>query len=278
MKRIIILIALVGIVFFGLGYVETSAPIMPIVGTSMQPTLKLGDLIVIGPVDPNQVKVGDIIIFNVPGLIREKYNYPATVAHRVIKVNNDGGGISFRTKGDNTAEEPFTVLSSDLRGQVAKQVSHGGYLPLFLQSRQGKYFMVIALVLLAIYFYGGDIQRRGRKIQRGLLAPVLEENEKITQRQNEAMEMSARSLQQFAGAMGEYAKHLASHTAAIQGLASASQELRDAAREQNKMFASWRGPGEKTQKDTSDTSDTPGCYRQTKSGERRRNQPSQPWR
>lgn len=269
MKRAIILIALVVMTFFGVRYVETSAPIMPIVGTSMEPMLKLGDLIVIGSVDPPQVKEGDVIVFNVPGLIREKYNYPAVVAHRVIKVINDSGSISFRTKGDNTGEDPFTVLSSDLRGQVVKQISHGGYLPLFLQSKQGMYFMVIVLILLAIYFYGGDIQQKWQKTRRSFLAPVFEENQKIVQRQNEVMEMSAKSLQQFSDAMSEYAKHLASHTAAIQGLASASQELRDAAREQNKMFASWRGPGEKTQKEITDISSPPGCYRQAKSHEHR---------
>jgi hypothetical protein len=75
--------------------------------------------------------------------------------------------------------------------------------------------------------------------------------------------MTTKALEQFASAIGEYAQHLASHTDAVKGMASASLELREAVREQNRMFSSWRGivPGEQAETRTGRRV-IPGCYRE----------------
>ena len=44
------------------------------------------------------------------------------------------------------------------------------------------------------------------------------------------------ALEKFAGAIAEYAQHLASHTSAIQGLSEASHELKRSAAEQNRVL------------------------------------------
>ncbi len=65
---------------------------------SMEPALAVGGLVVIKPVDVQQVKIGDVISFKLPGI-----NTP--ICHRVIDVQETGAGRVFRTQGDAN-EEP----------------------------------------------------------------------------------------------------------------------------------------------------------------------------
>ena len=206
-----------------------SLPFMAVVGRSMEPVLKQGDLIFTEAISPTQVKVGDIVVFDVDPSVRRKFNYPPVVAHRVIKVNTSGDRISLCTKGDNTGKDPFTVNPYLLRGKVSQQVSYLGFPIMFLQSGSGQIFVLIALLVLALYLYGDSLIRGGRKLQTGLLAPVIEE----TQRSNQVV---VGALEEFASAMKEYAQHLKSHTSAIISLSQASQELSRTTEEQNKLL------------------------------------------
>jgi hypothetical protein len=51
------------------------------------------------------------------------------------------------------------------------------------------------------------------------------------------MDATEQALLQFSAAVSEYAKHLASHTSAIQGLSEASHELKRGAAEQNRVLS-----------------------------------------
>lgn len=216
---------------------------MPIYGSSMEPTLQSGGLLLISPVNPTEVKVGDIIVYNVPQLIREYYNYPPVVAHRVVKVTNERGILSFRTKGDNTGEDPFTIHPGDIRGTVGDQIPYAGLPLLFLQSQQGLIFVIISLVLLSLFLYSDELSLGQRKAHRGIFSPVIQESARssrlLTQKidtTEQRMEATEQALVKFASAIEQYAHHLASHTSAIQGLAEASHELKRGAAEQNKVL------------------------------------------
>ena len=222
--------------------IRGAMPFMPVFGTSMEPTLHAGNLIMIEEVEPSEIEVGDIIVYNVPPMIRDYYNYPPVVAHRVVKINTQRG-IHFRTQGDNTGEDPFTIRTSDLRGEVGKQIPYIGFPLLFFQSQQGLIFVIIALCLLALYLYSDEINMGGRRVQEGVFAPVIRENrrrsrvmERRTQNVEKGMEATQRALEQFAGAIAEYAEHLKSHTSAIQGLSEASHELKKGAANQNQVL------------------------------------------
>ncbi|MFC1874473.1 signal peptidase I [Chloroflexota bacterium] len=230
-------------------------PFMAVFGTSMEPELHAGNLILLERVDAKDVEEGDIIVFTIPSAVREYYNYPQVVAHRVIKIRNTEAGLTFRTKGDNTGEDPFSVRPQDLLGQVSKQISYLGFPLLFFQSQQGLIFIVIALFMLAIYLYADEISHGRQKLHRGIFAPVIQENqyssqhleqriestEKEMERRVETtekgMEQTQQALNSFATAMAEYAKHMQSHTSAIQGLSEASHELKRGAAEQNRVLA-----------------------------------------
>ena len=242
MKRAIALTLLVVAVIAGFLAIRGTLPFMPIYGHSMEPTLQSGALMVINPVDPKNIKVGDIIVYNVPKSIQSYYNYPSIVSHRVIKVNTSPS-LSYRTKGDNTGEDPFTILPTDIRGTVGKQIPYLGLPLLFMQSRQGMIFVIIGLALLAFFLYGGEMLRGGNFLHRGIFSPVIAE-EKRTNRllsrklevNEKKMDSTEQALEKFSAAIGDYAQNLASHTSAVKSLAEASHDLKQSAAQQNRVL------------------------------------------
>jgi len=60
---------------------------------SMEPELAVGGLIVIRPADPQQLNVGDVISFKLPGI-------DTPICHRVMDIQETESGRLFTTKGD----------------------------------------------------------------------------------------------------------------------------------------------------------------------------------
>ena len=242
MKRAISLIFLTAACIVCFLSVRGTLPFIPIYGSSMEPTLQSGGLLMIEPIDAKDVKVGDIIVYDVPPMVRDYYNYPNVVAHRVTDIRTQPS-LGFRTKGDNTGEDPFTIRPVDLRGTVGDQIPYLGIPLLFFQSQQGLIFAVVALALLAFFLYGGEITQGGKALHRGIFSPVVNEaknsNRALTRKIESAenrMSSTEQALEKFASAIELYAQHLNSHTSAIQGLSEASHELKNSSAEQNKVI------------------------------------------
>lgn len=244
MKRAIGLILTTIAVIVAILSVRGTMPFMPIYGSSMEPTLHSGSLMFIQPIyNPKDIKIGDIIVYNVPKSIQDYYNYPPVVSHRVVKVN-DVPSLTFRTQGDNTGEDPFTIRPTDIRGTVGKQIPYLGLPMLFFQSKQGMIFAIIALAILALFLYGRELGQGGNWIHKGIFSPVINEEKKANRVLSKKIELTEKkmdsteqALNNFSAAVAEYAKHLASHTSAIQGLSEASHELKNGAAEQNRVLA-----------------------------------------
>jgi signal peptidase I len=245
MKRALGLLILVAAVIAGLFSVRGAMPFVPVLGTSMEPEFNAGDLIMIEEVSPSEVEVGDVIIFTVPPVVREAYNYPQVVIHRVARAYTTDRDTTFRTRGDNVAgEDPFTVRSQDIKGKPGKRIPYLGFPLLYLQSQQGLIFVIVSLCLLTLYLYAEELSRGSGRVQKGLLAPVIEANRSsnhlLEQRiatTEKTMASTGEALGKFASAVEVYAEHLNSHTSAIRGLSEASQELKQGAAEQNKVLA-----------------------------------------
>ncbi len=245
-KRTLILIGIVSLVVAGFLATRGQLPFLPIYGVSMEPLLQAGDLITIEKTPTEDIKVGDVIVFNVPSLTRQMYNYPAVVAHRVVEKRVTASGVSFRTRGDNTAgEDPFTVRPQDVKGTVAQRIPYAGFPFLFFQSSQGLIFVITVLSLLTLYFYSEELGKGRQFVHRRLLSPVIVETQRSSREIAEklagnerAMTETQKALASFSEAIAEYATHLKSHTSAIQGLSEASHELKRGAAEQNSVLAS----------------------------------------
>jgi signal peptidase I len=236
MKRALGLIFIIAFCVVGFFSVWGNIPFVPIFGSSMEPGLKSGSLLIIKSIAAEDVKGGDIIVYNVPSHIRENYNYPPTIAHRVVKVEKDQHGLWFQIKGDNAGVDPFLIRAQDIRGTSAYQIPYLGLPLLLFQSGLGTIFVVIAIVLLAILFYTNEISRGIGRLFRTVLSPTIEENLRADIVLSHRFEATERALDSFASAMQLYAQHMSSHTSAIRGLSEASQALKGSAVEQNRIL------------------------------------------
>jgi signal peptidase len=84
---------------------------MAVVSSSMEPTLKRGDLVVVKGVSPEEISIGDIIVYHNPF-------QRVAVVHRVIDIKKDGDEFIFYTKGDNN----LTNRLSDQEAGIAPPV------------------------------------------------------------------------------------------------------------------------------------------------------------
>jgi hypothetical protein len=77
------------------------------------------------------------------------------VVRRVTEIKT-APAPGFRTKGDNSIEDPFTINAADVRGAVGQHIPYLG-LPLYIfQSPPGIVSIIILLGLLAALFYGRE--------------------------------------------------------------------------------------------------------------------------
>lgn len=131
---------------------------MIVLTDSMQPEINGGDLIIGHTIDAADVKVGDVISFFDPA-----GNGTSVVTHRVTQVLDEGGELSFRTRGDNNnAEDQFAVPADRLIGIYQRRIPGAGHLAMFMQTTAG---FVICVIVPLVLFAGYDLLRR-RKYER----------------------------------------------------------------------------------------------------------------
>ena len=79
-------------------------------GTSMHPTIRHGDLITVEPVEPCNLKNGDIILYHLQN---------SFIAHRIVNIEDQNGcGLSFILRGDASAGCDAPVKPEQVLGKV----------------------------------------------------------------------------------------------------------------------------------------------------------------
>jgi len=140
---------------------HVNPPVVPVVGTSMQPTLQAGDLVFVKGVDPKTLHKGDIIAFHVPKASQQQYNLPGALVHRIISIKHTDAGLTFQTKGDNNAgPDVFKIHGGDVSGQMIGHAPGLGLPILFFRSTQGEIFLGAAALVALIYFLIGLFEER----------------------------------------------------------------------------------------------------------------------
>lgn len=96
--------------------------LLAVLSGSMDPMMRVGDIVVVHKVNPETVEPGDIIAFKDPSGRKN-----VIITHRVIAYDREGGG--FKTKGD-ACEDPdqFVVKKEDVVGKPVFLVPFAGYL------------------------------------------------------------------------------------------------------------------------------------------------------
>lgn len=155
LKDVIFVLALilsVVVIYVGLRVsLATDTPLVAISGQSMNPTLEDGDLILVKGVPPEEIKVGDIIIFDPQNGIR--------TVHRVTRIQTlENGTLTFKTKGDALDEDdPYTVYPENIHGRLAFRIPYMGHL--FLNPA---IIITIIAIIVVIIIMWPESKRRFR--------------------------------------------------------------------------------------------------------------------
>ncbi len=145
-KTLLIIALIVGMTLGGYGLftvsMGTSNPLVVVESESMLPTLEVGHLLVLQARAPEQIQVGDIIVFNAG-------YHTKPIVHRIVEIQNVTGELHYYTLGDNNdLRDPGYRLHEDIIGVVVLAVPYVGHVTLFLHEPYG--FAIVAVLFLAL--------------------------------------------------------------------------------------------------------------------------------
>ncbi|WP_219818318.1 signal peptidase I [Clavibacter michiganensis] len=129
---------------------------------SMRPGMPPGTLVVIRPIAPQELRIGDVVTYQIDS------GQPTVVTHRVVGVAYDGSGQrTFTTRGDaNGSDDPRPVRAVQIRGEEWYHVPYLGYVNSLLSGQQrgvGRLLIAGALLSYAAWMVAGAVRDRRRK-------------------------------------------------------------------------------------------------------------------
>ena len=136
----VLAILLVGVRIFGLKVFTVLSP-------SMEPTYKTGSVIYVKSVEPENLKVNDVITFSI--------SKTTTATHRIVEILPETkGALYFQTKGDaNEVKDASPVHEANIIGIPVFTIPYIGYLANIIQNPRSKYISIaIILILLIVVF------------------------------------------------------------------------------------------------------------------------------
>ncbi|RLF66993.1 MAG: signal peptidase I [Thermoplasmata archaeon] len=114
-----------------MGYIITSPQV--VLTGSMEPTLKVGDIVILRKVTRDEIQIGDIIAYRLHGNV---------VIHRVVNIT----GETIVTKGDaNAAPDPWEVSFKDVIGAPGIRIPYLGWIFIVIS-----YSPIIRLTSIAV--------------------------------------------------------------------------------------------------------------------------------
>ena len=162
----VIMIVLMVVIVFGFWYgsqlvLNTQYPALAVVSNSMQPTLNIGDVIIVQGVSAAQINAnyinGNIVVFKSP----RHYDPNFRIVHRAVnKVQNHDGTWTITTHGDNNpigSNEEFN--ETDLIGKVIAKIPYVGNFSIFVNKLGNFYFFILIIIIvigILLSFFAGD--------------------------------------------------------------------------------------------------------------------------
>ena len=126
--------------------------------SSMEPAMPAGALALMVPVDPETVKVGDIITFDPTWGESD-----VTVSHRVIDIQRDGthdGELLFDTKGDALEQsDPYFIPATRVQGRVVFNIPYLGFAVSYVLGYVRTWWGLTLLVVLPSLVIVGGVVR-----------------------------------------------------------------------------------------------------------------------
>ena len=128
---------------------------MTILTGSMTPTYPPGTLIIVQPVDPNTLTIGDPITYQIES------GKPDVVTHRIIAVTSTSDGTrTFTTRGDaNSAADEKPVLPVQVRGKVWYSIPYLGWVNTVVNGESRAW--LVPVIAGALFLYAGYMAASG---------------------------------------------------------------------------------------------------------------------
>ena len=142
---LVVLIAVMAIVLPA----ATGSMPMTILTGSMTPTYPPGTLVIVRPVDPSTLVIGDPITYQIES------GKPAVVTHRIIAITSVSDGTrTYTTQGDaNNTADPKPVLGIQVRGKVWYSIPYLGWVNTVVNGESRAW--LIPLIAVALFGYAG---------------------------------------------------------------------------------------------------------------------------
>lgn len=123
---------------------RTGQTLFIIRGGSMEPTIPVGTVIGVAPIDQNALQVGQIVTL--------RHGASSILTHRIVALETIDGEVHVRTQGDyNTAADPGDHAAVDVVGHVQWYLPLAGFVLAFLSAPAG---MVSVISLLGAFLLG----------------------------------------------------------------------------------------------------------------------------
>lgn len=107
----------------------------------MEPTINVGDIIIVSGIEKSNIKVDDIVTFEQEG---------KTITHRIVEVNKTDQGEKYVTKGDNNqVNDVEEITYEQIIGILVFKIPRIGNIILLLEDK----IYVILLLNLALIIY-----------------------------------------------------------------------------------------------------------------------------
>lgn len=118
---------------------------------SMEPTIKVNDVLITKKVEKEKIKVGDVITFIKNGEV---------ITHRITQIDENG---EYTTKGDNNnIEDTFKINYDNIEGKNILTIPYLGKIVEILDNKI--VFLIITLIILIFMFMA--IQNQEKKDKR----------------------------------------------------------------------------------------------------------------
>lgn len=114
---------------------------------SMEPTINVGDIVIVKKVKEDKLKQGDVITFTEEGEV---------ITHRITKVETEEKGTQYVTKGDNNnTEDTFKIRYNDIIGEEILTIPRLGKTVQILDSK----IIILIIILIILIFILVKIQK-----------------------------------------------------------------------------------------------------------------------
>lgn len=121
-----------------------------VISGSMEPSMHAGDVMITRPVAPEEVRVGDVVLF-------KPARGESLVAHRVVEITREPD-LRFVTRGDaNSGKDPNPVSTEELEGTLFLRIPYLYLLFTLIRTPLG---LLITIGIPAAILLGFEVRKR----------------------------------------------------------------------------------------------------------------------